>query len=316
MPVEVLMNDVAEQPEALPEVLVPAGPGPGAGVLLRQAREAAGVSVEALAVTLKVPVKKLEALEADQWDTLPDAAFTRSLAASICRTLKLDPAPVLARLPSLVTTLMPNGSGLNEPFRGASFRGAGASALNHLSRPFVLAAIALLLGALVLILLPSVQPFSIKASSVPTEDPKIPALSPASAVELPVAGMLIEPTVPASAAISSSAGLSESASMRPVAVASAAPTLDAKALQDAPSISSGGIIVFKTSGSSWIQVTDSRGVTVLRKLMVDGDSSSISGALPLTVLVGKADVTRVEVRGKPLDLKPMSRDNIARFEVK
>ena len=308
------MNDVAEQLDVLPEVPVPAGPG--AGVLLRQAREAAGVSVEALAVTLKVPVKKLEALEADQWNTLPDAAFTRSLAASVCRTLKLDPAPVLARLPSLVTTLMPNGSGLNEPFRGASFRGAGTSALNHLSRPFVLAAIALLFGAIVLFFLPSVQPFSMKNSSGPEEDPKIPTLSPVPAVELPVAGVVMESALSASAAISSGAGLAASAPMKPTYAASAVPTRDAKVPQDISSISSGGIIVFKTTGSSWIQVTDSRGVTVLRKLMVDGDSSSVSGALPLTVLVGKADVTRVEVRGKPFDLKPMSHDNIARFEVK
>ena len=46
-----------------------------AGSLLRQAREAAGLSIATLAVLLKVPVKKLEALEADHFDLLPDAVF-------------------------------------------------------------------------------------------------------------------------------------------------------------------------------------------------------------------------------------------------
>ena len=37
-----------------------------AGALLRQAREAAGLHIAALAVSLKVPVKKIEALEAQE----------------------------------------------------------------------------------------------------------------------------------------------------------------------------------------------------------------------------------------------------------
>ena len=47
--------------------------GPSAGALLRSAREAAGLHIAALAVSLKVPVKKLEALEQDRMDLLPDA---------------------------------------------------------------------------------------------------------------------------------------------------------------------------------------------------------------------------------------------------
>ena len=37
-----------------------------AGALLRAAREASGLHIAALAVAMKVPVKKLEALEADR----------------------------------------------------------------------------------------------------------------------------------------------------------------------------------------------------------------------------------------------------------
>ena len=69
------------------------------GEMLRAARQAAGVHIEALAVSLKVPISKLEALEADDFDALPDAVFVRALASSICRSLKLDPVPVLALMP-------------------------------------------------------------------------------------------------------------------------------------------------------------------------------------------------------------------------
>ena len=80
------------------EVAVPAD-GVTAGMLLRHAREAAGLHVDTLAANLKVPVRKLEALEEDRYDLLPDATFARALASSVCRTLKVDAQPVLERLP-------------------------------------------------------------------------------------------------------------------------------------------------------------------------------------------------------------------------
>ena len=92
------------------------GGGPTAGMLLRQAREATGLHIAALAVAMKVPVKKLEALEADRLGDLPDAVFVRALAASVCRTLKMDPAPVLAKLPLSVTPkLDSHAQGINAP---------------------------------------------------------------------------------------------------------------------------------------------------------------------------------------------------------
>ena len=70
-----------------------------AGRLLREAREAQGLHIAALAAAIKVAPRKLELLEADRFDELPDATFTRALAQTVCRALKIDPAPVLALLP-------------------------------------------------------------------------------------------------------------------------------------------------------------------------------------------------------------------------
>src|SRR3954447_26479225 len=94
--------------------------GVTAGALLRQAREAAGLHVAALAVSLKVPVRKLEALEEDRYDDIGDAVFIRALASSVCRTLKMDPQPVLGGLPqSAVPRLTSGNEGLNAPFRAS-----------------------------------------------------------------------------------------------------------------------------------------------------------------------------------------------------
>ena len=66
-----------------------------AGRLLREAREKQGLHIAALAAAIKVAPKKLELLESDRFDALPDATFTRALAQTVCRALKIDPAPVL-----------------------------------------------------------------------------------------------------------------------------------------------------------------------------------------------------------------------------
>ena len=133
-----------------------AEPAISAGTILRQAREAAGLHIAALAVALKVPVKKIEALESDRFDQLPDSVFVRALAASVCRTLKLDAVPVLALLPrSGKSQLGQQRSSINTPFRSPS-DGAGPSLWGQISRPAVLAGL-LLLGALVLIFMPAVQ---------------------------------------------------------------------------------------------------------------------------------------------------------------
>ncbi|UUZ63818.1 helix-turn-helix domain-containing protein [Polaromonas sp. P1-6] len=153
---------------------------PSAGTLLRDAREAAGLHIATLAVSLKVPVKKLEALEQDRFDLLPDLVFARALASSVCRTLKLDPALVLARLPQTATPMLAyKSSGINTPFRSPR-DGPGPSILAQVSRPAVLSVLVLLLGALVLIFLPVIKPPSepVAMAGVTLSDNANPAVLP------------------------------------------------------------------------------------------------------------------------------------------
>jgi cytoskeleton protein RodZ len=91
---------------------------PSAGQLLREARERQGLHIAALAASIKVTPKKLELLEADRFDALPDATFTRALAQTVCRALKIDPAAVLRLLPPPAGQRLEQvGEGLNAPFR-------------------------------------------------------------------------------------------------------------------------------------------------------------------------------------------------------
>jgi cytoskeleton protein RodZ len=77
-----------------------------------------------------------------------------------------------------------------------------------------------------------------------------------------------------------------------------------------------GIVVFSAKGNSWIEVTDSKGQVVLRRTLNAGETAAASGALPLAAVVGRADATQVQVRGKAFDLSGFAKDNVARFEVR
>ena len=288
-----------------------AGDGVTAGALLRQAREAAGLHVAALAVSLKVPVRKLEALEDNRWDLLPDAVFVRALASSVCRTLKIDPQPVLERLPqSSRPRLVHDGDGINTPFRAPS-DGAGPSWFEQLTRPVYLAVFALLLGALVLILLPTTQQEATVSTTTGVDATAAPAPA-AKAIAAPAPAETIPP--PAQVA-QAPVVQTHVAATAPAASSAATPAAPAASADTAPIVTT-GIVVFKTRQSSWVAVMDAKGGVPVRRLLAAGETVGASGPLPLQVTIGRVDATDVQVRGKPFDLKPVSKDNVARFEVK
>ncbi len=312
-------QDLTPETEAATEGDV-AAPQVTAGELLRQAREAAGLHVAALAVSMKVPVKKLEALEADRLDLLPDAVFVRALASSVCRTLKIDPAPVLALLPQTTAPqLRPDEWGINAPFR-APGDAATTSLRDQISRPGVLAALAILAAALVLIFFPSMERKEATSSEVvlatptpanettpvpaPTEKPADNPL-PAPAAPALVEPLVVSPQVPP-------------APVMPPVVTTPAPPAPVSAAVAAPQVGApgSGVLGFKARGPSWVEVTDAQGVIQLRRTLATGETVSVSGALPLSVVIGRADVTEVQVRGKPFNLDAVVRENVARFEVK
>jgi len=300
--------------------------GPGevtAGQLLRQAREAAGLHVAALAVALKVPVRKLEALEEDRLDLLPDAVFVRALASSVCRTLKIDPQPVLDRLPQTAAPrLIQDHDGINTPFRAPS-DGAGPSWFDQLSKPVYLAVFALLLAALVVILLPATQGDETATAKSDMIAAPVPVVIPAAPAEPPVVAAAPPVPVPVPAPVAAAPVASPPAVPAPAVQAKAAPVEKAPAAAQvaaAPAAAAapppGGMVVFRTKGPSWVEVTDAKGVVALRRLLTAGETAGASGALPLAVTVGSANSTEVQVRGQAYDLTPVSRDNVARFEVR
>jgi len=291
-----------------------------AGALLRAAREKQGLHIAALAAAIKVSQRKLEALEADRVDELPDATFTRALAQTVCRQLKIDARPVLDLLPPAAAVMLDTHSGsLNAPFRerpGREDPGISGAAL----RPLVLGAAVLVLAAAAVYLLPAGlftrAPQTQPSVAQPVAPPVVEA--PGSAViEIPTPIVAVAPEPPASAA--TLAAPEPIASAPAAVVAGAAPaaaaTVTATATPAPPASAASGLVQLRSSAASWVEARDARGQVLLFRTVQAGESVGLDGALPIRLTIGNAAATQVALRGKPVDLAPRTRDNVARVEL-
>jgi cytoskeleton protein RodZ len=310
-----------------------AAPSPGAvasaGRLLREAREKQGLHIAALAAAIKVSPKKLELLESDRFDELPDATFVRALAQTVCRALKTDPAAVMRLLPPPAGHRLETvGEGLNTPFRERP----GALVQRDWSKlavnPVAWATLLLVAGAVVVYFLPPslvgrmtgrARAAAAAASSALIEPGMPPGTVESTAAASSSVPAASAPNVaaPASAGAGSDAtdgaplptgaGASGSAASTPLGTAVATLAADA-----APA----GMVRLRALSPSWVEVSDARGQPLVSRLLQAGESIGLDGVPPLRVRIGNAAGTELVFRDQPTDLRAFTRDNVARLELR
>ena len=303
-----------------------AQPTGSAGRLLQAGRERRGLELDALAQLLKVPVRKLQALEADRFEELPGAAFTRSLAQSYARQVGVDVQEVLALLPQAIVPpqrLEHVSRGLQTPYRegsGAHFGGSGGRGGFEGFRPVHGVALALLALALLLWLLPPLSTLlpSLGLSSRSEPAAEVAAGSEAAASSTVVVETIhgtpgeqvvlpVQPVPPAASAVP----------VMPVPVAASAPPAAPSASAPVPAAAApAGTVVLKTRAASWIEVRDAGNAVLLSRTLQPGETVGLDGAMPMQVRVGVASALELSLRGEPVDLKPYTRGTSATVVLK
>jgi cytoskeleton protein RodZ len=268
--------------------------------LLTQAREAAGLHLAALAAALKVPVEKLEALEAGRYEELPDLTFARALASSACRHMRLDPAPVLDQMPPPgLSRLGESGQSINAPFKPLPSASA-AHPVGWLSRPAVLGAAVLVLGALALVFLPEMGIDRFLASRS------------ASAGGTTVAETVTSPATPSSEPGTVTAVIAEPS----LAPASPTVALSGASTAPEPERASPALMQIRATADSWVQVLDATSTVHVQRVLRTGEVVDVAGTPPYAVVLGRVEAAEITVRGQPFDATPFARNSVARFEVK
>jgi cytoskeleton protein RodZ len=288
----------------------------GPGARLRAAREAAGLSLDQVAQQLKLAPRQVKALEDESFGELPGRTFSRGFVRNYARLLHLDAQDLLAHLPDVAQapalespTLHSTGTMIAElPSSSAPKAGLGRWLI-----PLIL--IGCIVGAAAYEwyrggLSNNVEPArpvssaadrSVQASIAPGPGP---ATAPAaSGVALPnplasfpppspPAASMRDPVAPPAAPVSSAPAAN-------TAVSAAAPN-------DAP-------LLLSYQGPSWTEIRDRTGQLVVSRLVAPGSVEPVKGVPPFDIVLGNAHVVTLTYRGKPVDLLPYTRQNVARL---
>ncbi|WP_282297748.1 RodZ domain-containing protein [Stenotrophomonas sp. PS02289] len=264
----------------------------GCGARLRQAREAAGLTLEAVGKNLRMPVQVVKSLESEQWDRLGAPVFVRGQLRSYARLLKVDLGDALEQAhigpvvpPELVShTHTPRARRIAESLgRRALYVGITAVLAvpvwfatrghfdNSSNTP----------NTASLDVIPAAVP--VAGGSEP-DAPAAPAAAPAPASTTPSAPYL--------------------ASLTPVPRPAAS----------AP-VATGGTLNLQFKGDSWVDITGPDGTTVEKALIKSGESRSFPPGQVARMVLGNASAVEVQQGGAIVDLSPYQRANVARFTV-
>jgi cytoskeleton protein RodZ len=285
---------------------------PTAGALLRGAREAAGLSLEAVAQQLKLASRQVTALEEDDFARLPGRTFVRGFVRNYARLVRIDAETVLAALSGT------DAASLDSPALQPTAPTIGELPTGEHAKPgWTRWAIPLTLVAV--IATAAVYEFSrgygdahrapgtSRGDAEPTRD-ATPPPGPMAAIAPDTP--LVNPMAPASspnptAVIEPAGGTAGRASTAaPVSAGTAPPGAQ---------VAGDVTLVLTYRDSSWTEVKDAGGRMLVSQMLAAGQVRSVSGTPPFELTIGNAAGVSLAVRGKAVDLAPHTRQNVARL---
>lgn len=307
----------------------------GPGVMLKQARETAGMSLEELARRTRLEIKVLHAIESEAWERLAGPAFIKGYIRGIARELGMDPAAPLAEYTAQFHT--------GEPVL-SDFETRAPLELTSASRWIKSTSYALAVVVVVLIALwwqhnylqpaPPPGPSGLGATSPPPADPGTPLPYAWTVVEhegMPLAppqtwrhqtdGSAPPPLdLPGDAPAPATTPEVSTAAGKPAP--SAAASVDARTTtpaaqpaEPAAETPASGDLIIKASKDSWVRVRDIRGRELFSGVVKGGRSIGLSGRAPLDLVIGNAPHVAVTFHGEDQNLSNHSINGVARLTV-
>ena len=299
--------------------------GQTAGQMLRDAREQAGYHLPALAANLKVSVQKLEALEANDWSVFPDVVFTRALASTVCRVLKIDAAPVLALLPKAPGQELRKGNdGVKAQVVGGSASAKGADFSSSKPFPWMVVVVLLAVATAGVLFYPQLSARWAQQSATSTAANTARSGNVAGSAEggesVALGGTTNVGEADAAGGANASAPAAGAGAASPVAgadasVLGAVPAAGMPVASPDATAAEVPVLKVKAAKDSWVQVKDSTGKVVFEKTVKAGSEQEVVATPPLKVVIGNAVGVELLLRGEAFDLKKVTKGTTARFEV-
>jgi cytoskeleton protein RodZ len=296
----------------------------GVGDRLKAEREARGLTLDDVSQALKISRRVLDQVEANAWGQLPGHTFARGIVRGYAKFVHLDaeplllelekaplPKPPLLELPQSTRTALPVPGQSQTRDRLAMFAGVVLVAIAVLAyflvpEDWLSGSSETAVTAAVGVAAPATPPPD--ALVVPVAPPALDS-PPGSVAPLPANAGTPPATLPATAAAPPAGAVTTPApaligAAPPLPVAAAAPTTVARSA-----------LVLRFDQISWVEVRDRHGVMLLSENVAAGSERVVNGDAPIALALGNAEGVRVTFRGKVVDLKPHTRQKVARLSL-
>ncbi len=250
------------------------------GRRLRERREYLEMSVDDVVSKIKLAHRQITALEADDFQALPETAFLRGFVRSYAKLLQMEVQPLLDALPG--DQLLPVKV---EP--------------PHVEAPFSTTArrknVNLLLAALFITL--CIAGFAIWQTREHHAEPSQSAQSAQSAQQS--GGVLVATPLP----LNEPAEITGSSAVLPQVPTPAIPVpVQAASSAGQANTSSEAALRFVFGKESWAEIKDQTGVTLSRQVNPAGSELRVVGVPPFTLVIGHAAAVHLYYREKAVDL--------------
>lgn len=262
----------------------------GCGQQLREAREAAGLSIDDVGGRLRMPVRVIRALEAEQWQSLGAPVFVRGQLRSYARLLGVDLEPLLASAQIAPVQPVELISHTHTP----PLRRMLESATRRMVYVVITAGLAVPVWYATRTHFADDGPSTASLDVVPAApgDAAPPAPAGTGGNPAPTAVPGNRPAAPAAPYI---------ASLTPLPRASSEP--------EKPGLS------LSFQGDSWVQIIAPDGTPLEKALLKAGEKRDYAPGQVGRIVLGNASAVQVQQSGSTVDLTPYKRANVARFAV-
>lgn len=279
------------QAQALSEEVLADVAGLLPGELLAARRNELRLTLAEVSQRLKLAPRQIAALEANDFASLPGLASMRGFVRSYAKLLELDPVPLLNMISS-ETNPAADPVVLRRPLPSRGFPGRRYAPLSgHRRGSLRLSGLALLALAFVCAL--AYAAYHHDLLSTPS-------------IKLPEVDGLF-----ASLSRDSAADNEQSSTALQTPASQAAP-----GIAERKSIDPSRLLELRLREDAWIEISTLNGNKLVSRLMKAGTTEKFDMTEPVVLVVGNASGVDASLRGQPLNLRAVARDNVSKLSLK
>ena len=282
----------------------------GIGAQLKQAREAQGLAIDDVALQLKFAPRQIESLEQERFERLPGPTIARGMVRNYARLLKIDPEPLIERLAPRVEA-PPDANQIADRFRQEVPFSDSAKRSTLLYAGFSVGVLLLVAAVAYEWQHQKSPPAPQPVAEAPAPERTLPA-EPAQTATAPAAEPAPAPVVAEKPAVAPPV-----VEKKPVIAKKPQPEAVAAVEQSEKPLAPGThSIVLRTEGEAWLEIKDGAGRMLISSLNPAGTERVVRGRAPFDVVIGNASSVKLTYDGKPVDLRPHTKVEVARFTLK